>query len=59
MSQRSAARPSEVAKAERPHAVHCVQCGEALDSKRITKLVEGATPVLCVDCAFDTIPCTD
>jgi hypothetical protein len=59
MYQRSAARHSDVAKTERPHSMNCVQCGEALDTKRINKLVEGAKHVLCADCAFDTIPCTD
>ncbi len=42
--------------APEPDVPRCEQCGEALDPKR-----HRSRPIRerCVDCAFDTLPCTD
>lgn len=37
----------------------CAQCAEVLDAKRIEVLATRAETVMCRDCAYDAMPCTD
>jgi formylmethanofuran dehydrogenase subunit E len=46
------------AEAERPISARCEQCGEGVDAQRLRKLAR-VDHVLCADCAYDAIPCTD
>jgi hypothetical protein len=46
------------AETDRPKASRCVQCGEVLDAQRIQNLAR-VDHVMCADCAFDSMPCTD
>jgi len=38
------------------HARHCVQCRELLDPKYVALR---ASAVMCSDCSYDAVPCTD
>jgi hypothetical protein len=57
MHERTAARRPKTT--DRQAAARCAQCGEALDAQRIRLLAEHKDPVMCRDCAFDAMPCTD
>jgi formylmethanofuran dehydrogenase subunit E len=46
------------AEPERPITPRCEQCGEVVDAQRMLKLAR-VDHVLCADCAYDAIPCTD
>jgi hypothetical protein len=37
--------------------LRCKQCGDLLDAASVQRLA--MRPVLCRDCAFDQMPCTD
>jgi hypothetical protein len=37
----------------------CTQCGESVDAARIALVTARKEKVMCRDCAFDGMPCTD
>jgi hypothetical protein len=58
MQQREAAKPPTSRDTQRQDPANCTQCGDALDAERLSRLARGER-VMCRDCAFDAMPCTD
>jgi hypothetical protein len=50
-------QPVAATTAKRPTELRCRQCGEPVDSS--SKLQQDTYRILCIDCAFDALPCTD
>ena len=57
MQEPRAARP--LANTEQSHAPRCAQCGEHLDAERTERLLKRAGRMMCRDCEFEAMPCTD
>jgi formylmethanofuran dehydrogenase subunit E len=52
--------PTLLLKTERPKSVRCSQCGDSVVETASSQLLATRTEkVLCRDCAFDQLPCTD
>src|ERR1043165_1995381 len=58
MRQPEVPQPRTLQKREHPTTLHCTQCGDFLDATRMQRLTR-TDNVLCRDCAFDQLPCTD
>ena len=58
MTEPNLAQP-RTQKPERPTPVCCPQCGETLDPVFVQTFTLRAGKLLCRDCAFDQLPCTD
>lgn len=57
MQEPRAARP--LANTEQSHAPRCAQCGDHLDAERTERLLKRAGRMMCRDCEFEAMPCTD
>ncbi|HTL36635.1 MAG TPA: hypothetical protein VL326_26055 [Kofleriaceae bacterium] len=59
MRQSDLQKPGTLQKREHTKTLRCTQCGDSLDAARIQKLTMRTDNLLCRDCAFDQLPCTD
>lgn len=56
--QQGEAAKSRDRETQRQDPANCTQCGDPLDATRLTGVARGEH-VMCRDCAFDAMPCTD
>ena len=59
MDQHDLTQPRTLHKSERKPSVSCTQCGETLDAAFVQRVAMRTDKILCRDCAFDQIACTD
>ena len=57
--QERESQQSRLSKTEPSKSLCCTQCGGPVDALAIKRFATRMDKVLCRDCAFDEMPCTD